>query len=389
MQFSKHAELDSKCGAELFVSGDFCPAMGPLDELQKEANVEGVFGEFCRIIKGADLSITNLECPLTHASKGIEKIGPNLKAPPDVAVLLKSVGFNMVTLANNHIYDFGQQGLFDTIDTLQRYKLSYVGGGLTLQEAQKTAFVELNGIKLAIVNFAELEFSTASTEHGGASPMDLIDNSRQIADARKKTDHVFVIVHGGNEHYQYPSPGIIKRYRFYAESGASAVIAHHTHCIGGYELHNDVPIFYSLGNFFFPPGDKPVHQCWYEGYAVLMHLTKSNVEFEILPYEQSKNGSLSIEVKRREKILAKIEDISSVISNDQLLAEKWYQFVEAKKVGYLARMSGFGIYKVAILRRLGVLDYFYRKRQLNNIRQMIRCEAHKEVALGALSRHLK
>jgi len=371
----------------VFVSGDFCPARVPANWPSKENTPMTIFADLSAMIRNADLSITNLECPLTLSNAAIKKIGPHLKASPAMASLLRDAGFNLVTLANNHIYDYGQQGLSDTLDALQKNGLPYVGAGLSLQDAVKTFFTELKNIKLAIVNFAEIEYSSADTKHGGANPMDLIDNFHQIHDARKHADHVIVIIHGGHEQYHYPSPATLKRYRFYAESGASVVIGHHTHCIGGYEQRKGIPIFYSLGNFFFPPRHD-VPTLWHEGYALLLKITKNSLAFEILPYEQCKGGTLSIDRSRRDTILKKIEDINRVLSNGEQIAAHWKKYTEERRHYFLAKISGLGKYKTAIFRRLGLLGCFYRKSQLESVRQMIRCEAHKEAAAKVLSRYI-
>jgi poly-gamma-glutamate synthesis protein (capsule biosynthesis protein) len=199
-----------------------------------------------RMTSSQELSLFLLsECPLTLSSNAIEKIGPNLKAHPDIANVLGAAGFG----ANNHIYDYGQQGLLDALKILKNSGLAYVGAGVDLKEAQEPFFTEIKGVRLSFINIGEIEFSSAGPGRGGANPMDLIDNFHQIQNAKRNADHVIVIIHGGHEYYHYPSPQTLKRYRFYAESGASVVIAHHTHCIGGYEVYKGVPIFYSLGNF--------------------------------------------------------------------------------------------------------------------------------------------
>jgi poly-gamma-glutamate capsule biosynthesis protein CapA/YwtB (metallophosphatase superfamily) len=76
--------------------------------------------------------------------------------------------------------------------------------------------------------------------------MDIIDNANQIKEAKATHDKVIVIVHGGHEYYNLPSPRMQKQYRFYADQGADFVVGHHTHCISGYEVYNGVPIYYSL-----------------------------------------------------------------------------------------------------------------------------------------------
>jgi hypothetical protein len=131
-----------------------------------------------------------------------------------------------------------------------------------------------------------------------------------------------------------------------------------------------VPIFYSLGHFFFPARNN-MPCCWYEGYALLLKITKDTVGFEILPYEQCRSGTFSIDRNRSKEIFKKIEDINRVLKDDKQIAAKWEEFIHTKKHSYLAGISGFGRYKTAVLRRLGLLDYLYRKPQLNSVRQMI------------------
>ena len=389
MQFRKPNGIGNSQDLIMFLSGDFCPAKAPIDKLAKKGNEKNIFGDLLEIIRNADLSITNLECPLTLSNNAIEKIGPNLKAHPHIAALLRDAGFDMVTLANNHIYDFGQQGLFDTLESLKKNELTYVGAGLDLREAQKTKFIEIKGIRLAIINIAEIEFSCADAEHGGANPMELIDNFQQIKSAKRKADHVVLIVHGGHENYHYPSPKRLKRYRFFAESGASVIIGHHTHCINGYEQHNGVPIFYSLGNFFFPWTFKHVPQSWHEGYAILLKVSKQSLLFEVIPYEQCKNGSLTIERNHNDEIKKNIVKINNVLTNDRQIEENWRKFINEKAFLYLIKISGFGRFRSGILRRLGLLNLFYRKSQLNNVLQMIRCQAHREAAEDIVSEYFK
>jgi len=389
MEFVKNQNFDNSNDISVFVSGDFCPVSYETYSLITKNTVKDIFGEIENFIHSADLSITNLECPLTVSKRAIKKIGPNIKAHPDTAKLLKEAGFDMVTLANNHIYDFGRKGLVDTLETLNKNGLDFVGAGLDLSEAQKTYFKKINGIKLAIVNFAEVEFSCADAEHGGANPMDLIDNVRQIQKAREKSDHVIVIIHGGHVHYQYPSPNTLQRYRFYAESGASIVIGHHTHCLGGYELFEGVPIFYSLGNFFFPALHQNQRPSWHEGYALLLNISKKSISFEIVPFEQCKNDFFGIDRSRHKELCAKIEKINLVLNDERQVTDQWNKYINEKNLYYLNKISGFGSYKTRVLRRLGLINFFYRKQQLINVHQFIRCEAHKEAAGSILAAYLK
>ena len=95
---------------KILVSGDFCP-VGRSENLINNFALYETFGDLIPLIRESDISITNLECPLTNSENAIEKTGPSLKASLNVARFLKEAGFNLVTLANNHIMDYGVEGL--------------------------------------------------------------------------------------------------------------------------------------------------------------------------------------------------------------------------------------------------------------------------------------
>lgn len=200
----------------------------------------------------SDLNIVNLEAPVTTSNSKILKTGPHLKVNEESTLdVLKVLEIDVVTLANNHLLDYDEQGVKETIEFCGKNSLKTVGGGMNLKEASKTLFIETKEGRIAIVNFAENEWASATEHTAGANPMDLIDNANQIKEAKEEAIYVFVIVHGGHEYYNLPSPRMQKQYRFDAEQGADIVIGHHTHCISGNEVYNSTPIYYSLGNFLF------------------------------------------------------------------------------------------------------------------------------------------
>jgi len=125
---------------------------------------ELVLGDALPLIEVSDLSFTNLECPLTQHNQAINKSGPALKANPSCADALKS--FSVIGLANNHILDYGKQGLADTLAACYKAGLPTVGAGLDLKQAQQPFIQEVKGIKIAIIAIAEHEFN--QPESGGA-----------------------------------------------------------------------------------------------------------------------------------------------------------------------------------------------------------------------------
>lgn len=373
----------------VFVSGDFCPIRGAEKVLVDNFEPKEVFGDLYYIIKKSNLSITNLESPLSHIKDPIDKIGGNFRAPTNMVRVLKKSGFDLITLANNHIYDQGEKGLKDTINSLEKNNLNYVGAGITLEEARTPHFIENQVLKLAILNFAEIEFSCANENHGGANPMNLVDNVHQIKSAKEKADKVIVIIHGGHEHHHYPSPETMKRYRFLAEMGADAIVAHHTHCIGGFEIYDDVPIFYSLGNFLFPPSSRKTPNSWFEGYAVTFQISKKRIDFDIHPYYQCKDNEIALEPKsKNSNVYKKIKKISKDLKDEELIKDKWEEYVESKK-RFLGHMNGYNKYTTYALNKVGLMDYFLSKRKLRHIKQFVTCQAHRETAKELLKKYLK
>ena len=242
--------LDTQGKISILITGDFCPHKR-IEQAFLKKEYKDVFNGFEIITNDCDWAITNLECPLTLSNNSIEKTGPNLKAHPDCIEGIKFGGFNVVNLANNHIMDYGEQGLIDTINICEKNKIHYVGAGQNINKVSKPLYLTVKETKIAIVNFCENEWSIAGKNKAGANPLNPIINYYQIKEAKENSDFALVIVHGGNEQYKYPSPRMVETYRFFADCGANTVIGHHTHCPSGYERYNNVPIFYSLGNLIF------------------------------------------------------------------------------------------------------------------------------------------
>ena len=130
-------------------------------------------------------------------------------------------------------------------------------------------------MKIAILNFCENEWSIAEDDSPGANPMDIIDNTNHIREAKASHDKVIVIVHGGHEYYNLPSPRMQKQYRFYADQDADIVVGHNTHCISGSEMYKGVPIYYSLGNFLFT--GRSTIENWYYGLVLELEIKDGNI----------------------------------------------------------------------------------------------------------------
>src|SRR5690606_9777787 len=141
---------------------------------------------------------------------------------------------------------------------------------------------------------------------------DFIDNLKAIRDLKKTVDKVILIYHGGREHYQLPTPEQRRRLRFFIENGVDAIVAHHTHCVSGYEYFAGKPIVYSLGNFIFDYKAKYQKGTWTEGMSVILSLMDihSNFKIQLIPHLQGKaeNPTLTIlEGEERSRFLLNVE----------------------------------------------------------------------------------
>jgi len=350
--------------------------------------------EIVSLFNSSDLNILNLECPITSQySEKIIKTGPNLKTNNLIIEHLKAIKIALVALANNHIMDYGLEGLTDTINELKNNRIDYIGAGLNIKEAKKPYVFEKDGLKVAFLNFAENEWSIATNKRPGANPLNIIDNARQIESARLDNDFVIVIIHGGNEYYSLPSPRIQKQYRFYAERGASAVIGHHPHCISGYELYRKTPIFYSLGNMVFTI--KNSNNDWYTGLVLQITLLKDGqIECDINPVRQSKENYFLSLLRETEQanVLLNVEKLSKIIDDEDDLLKNWCYFLDKNKklINIFSPLNAISNdYMRAGLKRIGFNRILLKPVYLRRILNHLRCEAHYDVILELLKKRVE
>ncbi|MGZ5497860.1 MAG: CapA family protein [Candidatus Aminicenantales bacterium] len=355
-----------------------------------DPSIEALFG-------AADYRIVNLEAPITSASKQqrILKTGPHLGAARDTALpVLGRLRADLVTLANNHIMDFGRSGLAETLESLKGARIGAVGAGLDVRQAAEPFVLEKMGMRITVLNFGENEWASADKETPGANPLDVVENVRRIREAREASDRVIVIIHGGQEDFHYPTPRMVRQYRFYAENGASVIIGHHPHCTGGYEIHGGTPIFYSLGNFLFTLPSE--FEWWYTGLVLSLQIgPEKEIPWELIPVSQSKQDfSLSrLEGEESRSVLRDVEGYSRTIADEALLDREWESFLTRYRGYYLNVFNPLNIIRSdrvkTGLAKIGLDKLFVTRAQYAQILNTIRCESHVEAAKDVITRLLK
>lgn len=361
---------------KILVAGDFCPRYRVTEKFNK-GDFKSILEEVRQITEQTDYSIVNLECPVvTGSAKPIEKLGPSLRCSPQGVKAIRWSGFNCVTLANNHFMDYGVEGAEETLKTLEEMGVDHVGGGMNLSEASQILYKNINGCVLAVVNCCEHEFSIATRQEAGSNPLNPIQQYYAIREARKHADHVLVIVHGGHEHFQLPSPRMVEVYRFFIDAGADVVVNHHQHCFSGYEVYKGKPIFYGIGNLCF---DNPLcrQDKWTEGYMVTFDLNKDIVSFVIHPYQQCTTEPRVVLLSNN-AFEEKLNELNSTIADSIALstAVDNYYASSSAVYGHLFEPL-FNRYYFAAMRHLKFPSLIGKKRKLSAA-NFIFCEAHRD-----------
>jgi poly-gamma-glutamate synthesis protein (capsule biosynthesis protein) len=363
----------------VLITGDFYGG-NRIDSLIKDELYGEIFNDFLPLVKESDISITNLESALTTESQTIKKTGPALKSSPKTIFALKYAGFNLLTLANNHILDYGEKGLVDTMNLCIANNIDFLGVGMNINEASSVKYKQIKGKNLAFVNVAENEWSTTHGDVPGANPLDAISNYYSIQEARKNADFVFVIVHGGHEMYNLPSPRMKQTYRFFVHAGANAVIGHHTHCYSGYEIYQGCPIFYSLGNFIFDNKNYR-NSIWNSGFAARFLIEGNKLSYTLFPYIQN-STSIGVQLMGKEEIseFAKnINKLNSTIQNDNELHDRFKHFCSKVKRTYKAFLEPHSNKYLFALQNRNIFPSLLRENKRLLLLNISRCEAHRDV----------
>ena len=279
---------------KLFFAGDFCsfpPASG--------ISVDNVLKS---MITGSDFAVVNFEVPLlpTDVSLPWQHVRRFYQSD-DVPQFLKGLGFNLFQQANNHAFDWANEGFLKTKQALGD---AAFGAG-PYDEAYQVKIVECNGLKIGFMALCYAAYTGVFKDplnHDGLGCAYINDLrvNHDIIDARKKVDFLFVLPHDGIEYVDIPMPEVIARYRDFIDYGADAVIGGHPHCPQGWEVYKGKPIFYSLGNFLFNSMEgydfRAKRPHWYEGLCVSMTIDDDKrMSYEVVNTRNVDNRAIVID----------------------------------------------------------------------------------------------
>lgn len=336
--------------------------------------------ELIQVLAEKDFSIVNLECPLTTHNAPISKTGNNFKRNPETIRHIKKGAFDAVCLSNNHILDYGHQGVMDTIDICNQNGIKTVGAGSNLKEAQKPLHIILKGKKICILNYSEREFNIATHSSGGANPYSDITVYYDIEREKRENDFVIVVYHGGLEYHHYPTPEIVQKFKYMIDVGAHAVISHHTHRYSGSIVYNDKPLLFGLGNFLLPAKNK-VQKNWYQGILAKLTIENQRITHTIVPIMSSKDFSKInlLEKNEHKKILLKFRELSKSISDEVFLQDYWKNIYRLNERNVINRIKSHSYFEYKLRKHfLKIFKPKINNYKLNLTLNNLRCDSHRE-----------
>lgn len=311
-------------------AGDFCPREQNSDYVAE--NAEKIVAPVKHIFENADIRLLQWETAVTEGGFPIVKDGPNLRCKESCLNFAKALNIDINLLANNHVGDYGPDAVNETLEHHRKANIMTVGAGKNLEDAQKPLFFDTPSGRVAIINVAENEFGIATEDEAGVAPLDPFENIELIKKVRKQADILIMTVHGGHEHNPFPSPRMTKTYRAFADAGADVVWNCHTHCMGGTEVYNNVPIIYSPGNFYFPMRVDGALS-WRFGYLSKFYCdSKGCYAYEIIPYTFDFEAVRPLNEQEFEQVAKHYHDICNIIQDKKTL----YKLFDAWSCGNAA-----------------------------------------------------
>lgn len=308
----------------LCFAGDISLDENAVTTAQLDSSENGIYDcispELIQIMQDADIMCLNNEFTFSTNGSPMPSKAYTFRANPERVAVLQEMGVDVVTLANNHVYDYGKQALLDTFATLKNAGIDYFGAGNNLEEAMDAVYYEIDGKTIAFVGASRAEKykltpQATETEPGILRCYDTELFLEAIREADANADFVIAVVHWGTE-YSYDLEEVqLSTGKEYLDAGADAIIGGHSHCLQGMEFYDEKPIIYSLGNYWF--NSKTL-----DSMLIQLHFSGDDnggdIEVSVVPAIQSgAKTQIVTEPEEQERIYTFLEDISVNVEIDE------------------------------------------------------------------------
>lgn len=267
-QYSMHSEqllrvtrqeCASKDETVISFTGDmnFDDRIGTMQHLKSNGLGAALSNDVRAVMAESDILMMNNECTFSTRGEPIEGKAYTFRSDPSNVSILKELGVDIAGIANNHVCDYGLEALSDTIATLDEAGIPNVGAGNNLEEAKRPWYFVANGKKIAFVAATQIERTYNYTKEATETTPGVLKTLHPekyvevIREAKEHSDYVIAFVHWGTEGTNYYEADQVALAEQFVQAGADAIIGGHTHCLQGITYIEDVPVIYSLGNFWF------------------------------------------------------------------------------------------------------------------------------------------
>lgn len=268
-------------------------------------------------MRSANVMMLNNEFPYSDRGEPLPDKTYTFRAAPESVSLLQDMGVDIVSLANNHAYDYGEASFLDTLDILEQAGVPYVGAGRNLEEAVRPIYYLVGDYKIAVLSATQIE-RTSSPHTRGATEntpgvfrcleTELLE--KKIREAKEECDFVIVYIHWGTEGTTELDWRQRDHTPLYVEAGADIIIGDHPHCLQEIGYVNGVPVIYSLGNFWF--NSRTQDSC-----IVKMTLSEGGIQsLQFVPCLQSDCGVSLLGGAERTRVISYMQSISHTANID-------------------------------------------------------------------------
>ncbi|GAA0133821.1 CapA family protein [Paenibacillus sp. YSY-4.3] len=271
------------------------------------------------LFEGDDLSVLNLETPVTDRGTPAEDKSFVFKAPPKALSPMREAGVDAVNLANNHTLDQGIEGLLDTMKHLQDNKIHYFGAGKNKQEAYAPVYLERKGIKIALCGFSRVipqaDWAAGKNKPGLAVAYDPAEAVKAIQSARQNADLVIVVTHWGKERTTELEKHQSSLAHAFIDAGADLVVGGHPHVLQGMEYYKGKWIIYSTGNFIFTKKSS-APDTWDTAVFEATCTKKGDCHMKLLPFRTEIGQPVPLQGEEGAQVFSKVESLSKNIAID-------------------------------------------------------------------------
>ena len=296
--------------------------MPKYDERNKK--IFGILSEdIVKIMTESDIMVANSEFTISDRGEKMPGKYYTFRASPKRIPIYDEMGIDLLTLANNHVYDFGEIAFNDMIDALNEYNMPYIGAGKNIEEAKRPYYFIINGYKIAFVNATRAEKliltpEATNTTGGVFRCYDSTNFKNLITDIKKESDYVIALIHWGKEDSHSLEQVQIDTSKIYLDAGADIIIGSHAHVLQGIEFYNNKPIIYNLGDFIFNNESKDT------GILQIKLSNEGTMSYYFIPAYESNEYTKLLYDKEKERVIKNMNNwsINAFIDNNGLIKEK-------------------------------------------------------------------